>query len=374
MTSTYEELNTKLARAELNLLIRDEEYEDSRYEYAQLKLELLVLRAEKLEADAQAVKPAEILPKEPLSPKLHKPIAVRPQLFSVLTVSNLSAELNLESLASLFRFSGNVISVYLSPDDQGLLRHGTVTMGTTEEARLAVKNLNGFDLGGICMTVRESPSNTIQQQPKKSAGPGLINHLQRKECIKENALSSCLNESVESQRLCVTNIPFRMTCQELLVLFQQVGGPVTRVDLSVTKFGRSRGVAHVQMDTSDGALRAMKHLNGIELFDRKLGVSVRKLFTMGFGGQEISSFGVVMKQVFIGGFPAAFTTQDLMDLASALNLVPKLVEIWCDGHGESKSCGFLTFTHISESEKAIKLLDRMDVGGKLIYARLERQI
>lgn len=76
---------------------------------------------------------------------------------SKLYVGNIAFECSENDLAELFSEVGGVGSVALVRDDQGRNRgFGFVTMRTKEEGDAAIEKLNGMELNGRNIAVRES--------------------------------------------------------------------------------------------------------------------------------------------------------------------------------------------------------------------------
>jgi RNA recognition motif-containing protein len=86
---------------------------------------------------------------------------------SKLYVGNLSFDLGEQDIRAAFEACGTVTDVYVAMDKMTGRPRGFafVTMGTPEEAKSAIEQLNGKDLGGRALTVNEA-------RPKESSGGG----------------------------------------------------------------------------------------------------------------------------------------------------------------------------------------------------------
>jgi cold-inducible RNA-binding protein len=77
---------------------------------------------------------------------------------SKLYVGNMSFKTSEDELRSAFGQFGSVTDVYVAMDKMTGRPRGFafVTMGTSEEAKLAAEKMNGADLGGRALTVNEA--------------------------------------------------------------------------------------------------------------------------------------------------------------------------------------------------------------------------
>ena len=84
---------------------------------------------------------------------------------SKLYVGNMSFNTSEDELRTTFGQFGTVTDVYVAMDKMTGRPRGFafVTMGTPEEAKLAIEKLNGVDLGGRALTVNEA-------RPKEEGG------------------------------------------------------------------------------------------------------------------------------------------------------------------------------------------------------------
>jgi len=86
---------------------------------------------------------------------------------SKLYVGNMSFNTSEDELRSAFGQFGSVTDVYVAMDKMTGRPRGFafVTMGTPEEAKLAIEKMHGTDLGGRALTVNEA-------RPKEASGGG----------------------------------------------------------------------------------------------------------------------------------------------------------------------------------------------------------
>ncbi len=84
-------------------------------------------------------------------------------------VANFPYQTTVEELSTLFEEHGEVVSAKIATDrDTGRSRgFGFVEMGSEEQAAEAIRSLNGYELGGRPLAVREAE----ERGPRRS-GPG----------------------------------------------------------------------------------------------------------------------------------------------------------------------------------------------------------
>lgn len=94
-------------------------------------------------------------------------------------------------------------------------------------------------------------------------------------------------------KLYVSNIPFEATEPQLREFFEQVGVVTSAKLITDRDSGKPRGFGFVEMPDQD-ANEAISHLNGTELFGRKVGVTQARerehTARGGFGGDR-SGYG-----------------------------------------------------------------------------------
>ncbi|KAJ3288059.1 hypothetical protein HDU79_005143 [Rhizoclosmatium sp. JEL0117] len=109
-------------------------------------------------------------------PALYRPVAVRPQLFTIVYVGNLNLSVTLSDLKELFRNVGNVIRVSVETDDKDASKvNGAVTLSTWNEAKKAVDMYHGFEWKGRRIEVQRNVAEgsdknlarNIEQQQKQ---------------------------------------------------------------------------------------------------------------------------------------------------------------------------------------------------------------
>ncbi|HHX66382.1 MAG TPA: RNA-binding protein [Chloroflexi bacterium] len=75
------------------------------------------------------------------------------------------------------------------------------------------------------------------------------------------------------KRLYVGNLPYRMSEEELLDIFAQVGTVLNAAIIIDRETGRSRGFGFVEMEEESAAAQAVQQLNGAQVGGRTLKVA-----------------------------------------------------------------------------------------------------
>ena len=91
------------------------------------------------------------------------------------------------------------------------------------------------------------------------------------------------------RKLYVGNLPYEIGENDLQELFARVGGVETVTIMRDQATGRARGFAFVEMNTDDGAQKAIRELNAYELSGRSLTVNEARpkpARSGGFGGES----------------------------------------------------------------------------------------
>lgn len=92
-------------------------------------------------------------------------------------------------------------------------------------------------------------------------------------------------------RLYVGGLPYQITENELIRLFEQFGTVNSANVITDRETGRSKGFGFVDMNTSEEGQRAIEQLNGTTLDNRTITVNeARERQAGGGGGQRRSSY------------------------------------------------------------------------------------
>ncbi|KAJ3417553.1 hypothetical protein HDV05_000010 [Chytridiales sp. JEL 0842] len=171
------------------------------------------------------------------------PLAGR-QLF----VGNLPFTVQWQELKDLFRTVGTVQRADVAVDNSGRSRgYGQVVMSTVEEAQSAIAKLNGTELQGRSIEVRED-------KYAAEGGAGSV-----------------------GTQVFVGNLPFSARWQELKDLFRPHGLNPLHADIMTEHgTGRSKGCGVVRFSTRDEAERAVQLVNGTMVAGRAVIVHLDK--------------------------------------------------------------------------------------------------
>ncbi|KAI9004164.1 hypothetical protein BC832DRAFT_558799 [Gaertneriomyces semiglobifer] len=165
-----------------------------------------------------------------------------------LFVGNLPFMVQWQELKDLFREAGNVQRADVAMDNQGRSRgYGQVVMGTVEEAEAAIKLLNGKDVQGRVIEVRED----------KFAAEG--------------------GPAAGGTQVFVGNLPYSVRWQDLKDLFRPHGlNPIHADVMAEPGTGRSKGCGIVRFSTPEEAERAVQEANGSNVNGRNVVVRLDK--------------------------------------------------------------------------------------------------
>lgn len=191
-------------------------------------------------------------------------------------VSNLAWRTSWQDLKDKFRECGNVVYANVIKDEAGRSKGwGIVEFETPEEALTAINTLNGTDLGGRNILVREDREDRDVKQYNEENGitpPARPPAAARPPA--EGAEGEQANESSGLQ-IVVNGLPWAYTWKELKDLLAGTGN-IVRADIVYGRDGRSRGYGTVRYETVEEASAAIEQFNGTELEGRTLSVRLDK--------------------------------------------------------------------------------------------------
>ncbi|EFJ43447.1 hypothetical protein VOLCADRAFT_109965 [Volvox carteri f. nagariensis] len=200
-------------------------------------------------------------------------------------VGNLAWKTSWQDLKDKFREAGNVVYTNVMRDDDGRSKGwGIVEFETPEEALHAIQSLNGAELGGRRILVREDRedrdikqligSTEVQRAPRPARGGGRssANGGRGAGRGRVGAAAEGAGESSGLQ-IVVQGIPWSYTWRELKDMFAEIGN-VERADVVTSSDGRSRGYGTVKFTTKDAAEAAVTRFHESELEGRRLAVFI----------------------------------------------------------------------------------------------------
>ncbi|KAJ8754528.1 hypothetical protein K2173_005689 [Erythroxylum novogranatense] len=173
-----------------------------------------------------------------------------------LYVGNLPYSMNSDQLAEVFQEAGRVINVEVIYDrvtdrSRGF---GFVTMGSVEEAKEAIKMLNGSQVGG--RTVRVN----FPEVPKGG----------EREVMRPRIRSSYQGFTDTPHKIYAGNLGWGVTSQSLRDAFADQPGLLSAKVIYEKDTGRSRGFGFLSFQTAEAAEAAINAMNGEEVEGRPL--------------------------------------------------------------------------------------------------------
>uniref|UniRef100_A0A7S0WHE3 RRM domain-containing protein n=1 Tax=Chlamydomonas leiostraca TaxID=1034604 RepID=A0A7S0WHE3_9CHLO len=215
-------------------------------------------------------------------------------------VGNLAWRTSWQDLKDKFRDCGNVVYANVMRDDDGRSKGwGIVEYETPDEALQAINTLNGADLAGRRILVREdredrdvkapgapsgAPAASRSGRGGRGAGRGAAAAPARGAAAGGRGGrgagrgAPAVERTGESSGLqvVVRGIPWSYTWKELKDMFADFGGSVERADVVYGEDGRSRGYGTVRFTTTDAAQAAIDKFNESEWEGRTLSVFMDK--------------------------------------------------------------------------------------------------
>lgn len=203
-------------------------------------------------------------------------------------VGNLAWKTSWQDLKDKFRECGQVVYANVMKDDDGRSKGwGIVEYETPEEALAAISTLNGTELGGRRVLVREdredrdvkapvsdaAPAAPRAPRPARPAGRGAAPAAGRGRGGFGGRGAGRPEQTGESSglQIVVQGIPWAYTWRELKDMFAEVGG-VERADVATGNDGRSRGFGTVRFSSPEAAQAAIAKFHETELEGRNLSV------------------------------------------------------------------------------------------------------
>lgn len=208
-------------------------------------------------------------------------------------VGNLAWKTSWQDLKDKFREYGNVVYTNVMRDDEGRSKGwGIVEYETPEEALQAINTVNGTELDGRRILVREDREDRDVKQsngeaaaapraPRARRGRGAPAGDRGGRAAGRGGRGAGRGgppaQTGESSglQIVVQGIPWAYTWRELKDLFAEMGD-VERADVATGYDGRSRGFGTVRFGSAETASSAIEKYNGTELEGRTLAVFLDK--------------------------------------------------------------------------------------------------
>jgi RNA recognition motif-containing protein len=193
-------------------------------------------------------------------------------------VSNLAWRTSWQDLKDKFRECGTVVYANVTRGDDGRSKGwGIVEFETPDEAIAAVNTLNGTDLGGRRISVREDREDRDVKQfieGEEGAAPPRRSSRGRGRGRGRGTRAPVEGEPSGFQ-VCVQGIPWKYTWKELKELLAECG-EVERADVMAAPDGRSKGWGTVRFTSKEAANAAIEQFHGSQLEGRTLTVFLDK--------------------------------------------------------------------------------------------------
>ncbi|KAK9464668.1 RNA-binding domain-containing protein [Lipomyces arxii] len=221
-----------------------------------------------------------------------------------LFVGNLPFSVGWQDLKDFFRQAGNVVraDVFMGSDGRSRGR-GTVSFETAEEARNAIQQLNGVELQGRPLDVREDrmsnggdnydsgyASRSSYGTPRGGfgfrggfhggfaggrgaySGSSGYDRPPVPQQPPNDFTDGATSGGVPSNTIHVRNLPWSTSNEDLVDLFQTIG-KVERAEIQYTLDGRAKGSGVVQLENKELAQTAIDKFNGYSYGNRPLSLS-----------------------------------------------------------------------------------------------------
>jgi RNA recognition motif-containing protein len=195
-------------------------------------------------------------------------------------VSNLAWRTSWQDLKDKFRDCGTVVYANVTRGDDGRSKGwGIVEFETPDEAIKAVNELNGTDLGGRRIAVREDREDRDVKQFIEGEGGENGSRPPRRGRGRGRGRGRSERPPIEGEpsgfQVCIQGIPWKYTEAELGELVGECG-EVEKSEVMTSPDGRSKGWGTVRFTTKDAASFAIEKFHGSQLEGRTLTVFLDK--------------------------------------------------------------------------------------------------
>lgn len=288
---------------------------------------------------------------------------------------------------------------------------GIVVYATPEEAQRAIDTLNGQELKGRPIAIREDrePQRTAEQASAEGAGTSAKlpseatseapsgGHLSTssdassdpQSGISSNAgggapsggapssgapsggAGSSGASATEGVSVFVGNLPFGIAWQQLKQLFSTVG-PVMRADIHMTPQRRSRGHGTVIFYDEETARRAIERFHNYKLEGRVIDVREDKPASERPAAfLWCTSFGEPSDVLFVSNLPWSTTDTDLVELFQSIAPLSR-AQLQNFPDGRFTGCGVVRFESPASAELALAQLNGYNYGGRKLQVTFAR--
>lgn len=320
-------------------------------------------------------------------------------------VGNLDFSVSWQDLKDQMRAAGEVVHAKILQNPDGSSKGcGIVEFSTPQDAERAIAELNGLDINGREVFIRED--RDAGSAPAAAAGPrrrqnfnnqygnqfnGQFNNQyapypnqfnnnfgynqqnygyeykqsapfpNRRKLTNDIGSSIRFNHPADHQ-VYIGNLPWTCSWQDLKTLASKFG-QVVRADILEDNTGRSRGAGTVVFTTGEAAAACIQALNGTEYESRELTVRYDA------AAQKRAELIEPGAKLYVGNLPWSASWQDLKDLFSKFGDVVRADVAMDRISGKSKGFGTIAFAKKADAEAAMNALNETEFRGRNIQVR-----
>ncbi|CAK8573311.1 unnamed protein product [Lathyrus sativus] len=269
-------------------------------------------------------------------------------------IKNLDACIDNKALHDTFAAFGSVLSCKVVLDSSGQSKgHGFVQFDNEEDAKIAIKRLNGMLINDKQVYVGSFVRH--QERTRTNGSPKFTN-------VYVKNLSETIND------------------EELKDIFGPFGTITSAIIMRDTN-GKSRGFGFVNFQSPDSAATAVEKLNGTTINHDKVlfvGRAQRKAereheLRVKFEQERISRYEKLQgANLYLKNLDDSFSDEKLKDLFSEFGTITSC-KVMLDSHGHSKGSGFVAFSTPEEASKALNEMNGKLVGRKPLFVAVAQR-
>ncbi|KAA6386536.1 MAG: hypothetical protein EZS28_017935, partial [Streblomastix strix] len=151
-------------------------------------------------------------------------------------------------------------------------------------------------------------------------------------------------------KLFIGHLPANTEESEIRTVFEKIGHIVSITPILDKVTGLSKQCAFVQYANYDDAQKAIDTLDGTQCF-----INCKSGIIVNFANDQL--FKMNSSKLFIGMLPYTTNEEQIREWFSPFGHIVQC-EILTNQNGESKFCGFITFSSRVEAEAALKKMDQ----------------
>lgn len=285
-----------------------------------------------------------------------------------LYVSNLAWETSWQNLKDVMAEVGPVSFADILRDPSGRSKGcGIVVFQDPESANRAIAELNGREVDGRPIHVREDREQGNPRGPRGPRGPGGPGGFSPRGPPRpgppphrtSNFTATFAGEP--GSTVYVGGLPYSMRWQGLKDMMRQAG-PVEHVEIMYDGFNRSKGCGLVRFATAEDAQNAVRTFNEQTIDGRPLAVRI---------DAEADKFRQGWS-VYVGNLAWEVTWKELKDLMATVGEVIH-ADVVRDANGYSRGWGTVRFATQEAAQAAIDKFENHELLGRPITVRFDRR-